>query len=110
MMEGQDGQEFHSSEVLEHCRVCGDSLVKQRVTYPCKAHQGSLLHAFTIDVRADQQDTHPPRFCNRCFAKVKKNSLTSSLAPFEWTPHTDSGCTVRIQKINQQQTMYLLNI
>ena len=38
-----EGEEFHSSELLVHCRVCGSSLLKQRVTYPCLAHQNRLL-------------------------------------------------------------------
>lgn len=92
-----EGQEFHSSELLVHCRVCGDSLVKQRVTYPCIDHQDSLYRAFGINGRVDQPHTHPQRFCNRCLVAMKRMSLTTSLVPFKWEPHsTESACRVRM--------------
>ncbi len=87
-------QDFHSRELLEHCRVCGDSVLKQR-THTCTAHLDQLYRAFRIDVRDDQQHIHPPRFCHRCYSSMTRVSLSTTLNLFQWAPHSDPECRVR---------------
>lgn len=93
-----ESQEFHQSELLVHCRVCGDSLVKERVTYQCLAHQDSLYNVFGLDRTADQPHIHPQRFCNRCYVAVKRKrkSLNTSIILFNWEPHCEAACRVRV--------------
>ena len=52
-----DSQLIHNKELLDHCRVCGGSLMKQRVTYACSAHSDGLHSAFDIDTLCDM-DLH----------------------------------------------------
>lgn len=84
----------HSKELQQHCRVCGCSTIKDRVTYSCSAYHEELFEAFGIDIMADKGTVHPSHFCNRCYPAMKRKSLATSLIPFEWTPHSDSECRV----------------
>lgn len=85
----------HSKELQQHCRVCGCSTVKDRVTYTCSAYHEALFEAFGIDVMADDTNVHPSRFCNRCYPAMKRKRLTTTLVPFEWVPHSDHESRVR---------------
>ena len=90
--------EFHQKELTKHCRVCGRSLHKERVVHKCSDYKMELATYATIDTDKDDVSIHPIMFCNICYAALQnvqegKSALTS-LTPFEWTYHSDSGCKV----------------
>jgi hypothetical protein len=68
---------------------------KIRVTYTCSAYSyhEELHKAFGIDVKEDEAQVHPSRFCNRCYLAMKRKSVATSFVPFQWTAHTP-GCKV----------------
>ncbi len=94
--------DFHQQRVAQHCRVCGGRLT--RVTYKCSTNtnKDKLKKYLGVNVEGDKEGVHPPLFCNKCWASLKKvekatssgtvsrTSLTQN--PFPWTEHTDT-CT-----------------
>jgi hypothetical protein len=92
-MEGQQHQ--HYDELKTHCRLCGVSVAKQRVTYSCKDHTESLIKAFGIDTRNDEVSVHPVKFCQKCYCKMRRSA---SLTPFQWFQHTHPICPVRTSR------------
>jgi len=52
-------------------------------------------------VEGDKSDIHPPKFCNTCYATLRKmqaaldsgTEYRSSLEPFTWAQHSEMGCT-----------------
>lgn len=88
--------QYHSEELLKHCRVCGGSMVKQRVSYNTIEKADLLYKTHGIDTRGDQPDVHPTRFCIKCHASMLRYTLTTSVISFKWTPHSDPECRVRL--------------
>lgn len=89
--------EQHAEELTTHCRFCGSSLAKQRVTYSCQDHTESVMKAFGINVRTDQESVHPPRFCHKCFCSLRRSPAHFHL--FKWVPHSEPTCAVRTRTI-----------
>lgn len=94
-----EGQQQHNEELQTHCRLCGVSVVKQRVTYSCKDHTENLMKA-GIDTGDDEECVHPPKFCHKCYCKMRR---LASLCPFQWLRHTHPTCAVRTTTIMQQK-------
>lgn len=88
---------FHKKGLLGHCRLCGESLAKERVTYSSLDHIDLLHQALGIDVRQDQDGLHPPRFCNRCYVALARKASITSLALFEWLAHSEPACRVYVR-------------
>lgn len=97
--------EGHFKELATHCRLCGLSLAKQRVTYSCKDHTESLNRAFGIHVQSDQESVHPPRFCQRCFCSTRRSSAQQL---FKWVPHSKPTCAVRTRIANAIENMGII--
>ena len=96
--------EFHQLQLEKHCRVCGKRLCKIKSKAPvhlCTQYSIDLLH-IGVDVSKDVPTTHPLKFCNPCYAMLRRAEkahntgvpYNSTTNPMEWTPHDDSGCLV----------------
>ena len=91
----------HREVLLKLCRVCGESIHRFRVSYSCKAKKDDLHTAFLITIDEDNEDIHPPHFCDGCYAGMKrkikatenKKICMQSLKLFQWSAHSDSNCT-----------------
>ena len=97
--------EYHLQQLSQHCRVCGKRLSKAKgrlISYNCGKHQEELKAIFNIDVSQDDIELHPSYFCQSCYCCMKRlakamtqeSPMRSSIAIYEWTPHTE-GCLVR---------------
>ena len=103
-------------QLSAHCRVCGGRLERSRrrnPKYSCMSYQEALETTFGLVVKEDSPSIHPTHFCNSCCAATRrKQSAMSkgvlyrhSITPFNWTEHTDDGCTVS-RKINHKHIMH----
>ena len=71
--------------------------------YDTSAHQSDLLITYGIETRDDDQDIYPPKFCNPCYATLKRDlkaraegtRYVHTVSPFIWTQH-DIDCRVRV--------------
>lgn len=83
--------EQHIDCLKKLCRVCGDILTTQRVTYKCQQKRDLLL-AVNINISEDNTEIHPPTFCNRCYSTlkhIKDNRVHASrLKIIQWTNHS----------------------
>jgi len=95
-----DSLQYHKSQLQVHCRVCTGKL--GRVSYACEKHANMLLECIDLNVSNDSPDVHPTKFCNNCYAVIKKISKAlldgttarSSLQPFSFEQHTEGSCRV----------------
>ena len=62
----------HSNCVMKLCRVCAETISKQRVTHDCKEKADILAKYMNIDVHTDDPAIHPPRFCNKCYCTLSQ--------------------------------------
>ena len=89
--------QFHKEKLDSHCRICSGKL--GRVSYNCCKYQQLLLDCLAVDVEGDKSDIHPPKFCNTCYAKLKKmqaaldsgREYRSSQEPVTWAQHSEMG-------------------
>ena len=102
--------EFHLQQLKKHCRVCGRRLSKAKgraTVYNCSDYRAKLISCFGVDTGSDQDNVHPPQFCNPCYAvtlrseKASNASIpyTHSLDVFEWIEHSEVDCLVRLTGI-----------
>ena len=93
-------------DLERHCRICGGFLHKRRkrgTEYECSLHSHSLTKTFGVDVTADIPSVHPLKFCDRCYACVRRQDSADaqglpynhSTTVFIWEKHTDKECKVR---------------
>ncbi len=95
-------QQYHHQQLAKHCRICGNRQQKAKskaTTYSCTGHREQLLQVFGVDTSSDTDDTHPARFCHRCYcalrramtAREKGAPYTTSVVTYEWQEHS-SDC------------------
>ena len=95
-----DSLQYHKSQLQVHCRVCTGKL--GRVSYACEKHAKMLLECIDLNVSNDSPNVHPTKFCNNCYAVIKKISKAlldgttarSSLQPFSFEQHNEGSCRV----------------
>ena len=94
----------HSDCLKKLCRVCGEVISNQRVTYDCKEKTENLT---TININAvtDNPTIHPRRFCNKCYRTTKNiqiHGTKTSLKIIQWTKHSDDGNCETCNSYNQR--------
>jgi hypothetical protein len=98
--------DYHTKQLLLHCRVCGHRVVKKtskKQTYECKAFAAPLQIAFSINTLADNPQVHPEHFCHCCHnsmqrvisARAEGVHHRCALTPFVWEVHANEGCKVQ---------------
>ena len=86
--------EGHAQCLAKLCRVCGKTNSKDRVTYKCEDKTNLLLNV-NIDVKKDDHNIHPPRFCHTCYCalmRAEKSGTQISLRVTFWNEHGDTHC------------------
>ena len=90
----------HTEAVLKLCRVCGENISRFRVSYSCLDKKEDLNRAFSINIDEDRDDIHPRRFCDGCYAVIKRKIKATednrpyleSIQPFQWSEHDGIDC------------------
>ena len=101
--------EFHLQQLVKHCRVCGKRLCKAKgraTIFDCVHFKEDLLSTFGVDVSSDDNQVSPTKFCNPCYAIMKRTAkasekgmpYTHTIIPMIWTSHTPD-CSVINQSI-----------
>ena len=83
----------HSAEVARRCRVCGKLKKPSFLSMKVSKVVDNLLVVFGLDVREDEEETHPTRICRSCYSTVKRfeketvsgKPRETSIKPFEWS-------------------------
>ena len=86
--------------------ACGKRQLKSKgrpaPTHSCSKHSAELEYWFGINISKDDDTIHPSRFCNLCYAIIKRSTKAAkegipnrhSTEPFQWEKHSDN-CLVR---------------
>lgn len=70
--------EEHVDAPSKLCRVCGGRINVHRVSYSCSQYEERLLKSFSISVLNDAALIHPQRFCMRCSAVMKRDTVAEA--------------------------------
>lgn len=88
----------HQEYLRRHCRVCSKLLGK--VKYECEKYL-SLLNHLGVDSQHDDEQIHPPSFCNVCYMTAKRISRSlqhhTQILPVLWVPHDGAACMCKTQ-------------
>ena len=67
-----------------------------RVSYPVERSESLLSTTFSIDIRKDDPDIHPPSYCHKCRNVMQRTKGANTVTPFDWSEHIseeeDSVC------------------
>ena len=87
--------EFHCSQLIKHCRVCGGRLMvtkkSKRTIYNSQSYKKELKLAFGIHVIVDHIEIHPPSFCKPCELSMER-VLNASSQKFGHALQVESPC------------------
>ena len=100
--------EYHQSQLVKHCRVCGGRLYSSKgrykaTVYEVGAFRDELHTAFGVSVSKDCLSVHPQKFCKSCKvamgrlieSKVKGVPYKSSLQLYKWEEHQENCKVLR---------------
>lgn len=100
----------HHQQCLQQlCRVCGGIFKHNYKKYGCMEHTKVLEDTLGITGIAESSvEVFPTHFCKCCYATMqqitsaqrKSHVYNHSLTLFDWQPHMDSNCMVRVKRIN----------
>lgn len=63
----------HRENLLHLCRLCGQRYGRnERVTYSTWDYAERLEASMMVNVRLDNEDIHPKKFCNSCYRVMTK--------------------------------------
>ena len=94
--------EYHQKELKKFCRVCGERISRNRVSFSCQQHADNIAQTFELFCRDDNPDVHPPVICHGCFSIMTRSKKAAeegkqyhhSVKTFSWTSHSPDECTV----------------
>ena len=75
--------------------------------YSCGDYPAQLMSCFGMNVHRDTDTVHPPRFCNPCYATVRRSTKAAedrvphkhSVVVFEWSRHTENCLVSLLQEL-----------
>jgi ribosomal protein L32 len=57
---------YHQKAFKKFCRVCGERISKNRVSFSCQKHADNIAQTFGVFCRDDSPDVYPPCVCHGC--------------------------------------------
>ena len=93
---------YHLKELKKFCRVCGERISRNRVSFSCQQLADNIAQTFGVFCRDDCPDVHPPFICHGCFSVTLRSKAAAEegkqyhhiVKPFSWTGHSPDQCTI----------------
>ena len=70
----QQPMENYQFALQKLCRLCGEHIIKFRVSHSCADHKEELWSTFSISIDKDIPDIHPLNVCDGCHVVLRKKS------------------------------------
>ena len=94
--------EYHQDEFKKFCRVCGERISRNRVSFSCRQQADNKAQTFGVFCRDDCPDVHLPFICHGCFSVTQRSKAAAeedkqyhhTVETFSWISHTPDECTI----------------
>ena len=97
--------DFHQEQLQKSCRKRLRTAKGNGRAFSCNTHQTVLLDTFSVDVRMNESDMHPPQFRFACYGITRRSRAAAEKGlpytspaicnSFTWYKHTEIDCKVR---------------
>ena len=93
---------YHQNELKRFCRVCGQKISKNRVSFSCQQHADNIAKTFGVLCSDDNPDLHPPFICHGCYSIMSRSKKAMKegkqyhhgVEVFSWSSHSPDQCSV----------------